>query len=85
MKDLEELDIRQHGVSENEISIFAKCFEVIIVLLTKGEDEKAAIYHDSCCRLLRITKSIHSRLSWNTISDAFHSIKGLFSLAGKHV
>ena len=35
--------------------------------------------------LLGITKSIHSRLSWNTINEAFHSTTALFSLAGKHV
>ena len=49
-KDLEELDIREHGVSENEISIIEKCFDVNIVLLTKGEDRQAGIYRDSCYR-----------------------------------
>ena len=49
-KDLEELDIREHGVSENEISIIEKCFDVNIVLLTKGEDGQAGIYRDSCYR-----------------------------------
>ena len=49
-KDLEELDIRQHGVSENEISIIEKCFDVNIVLLTKGEDGQAGIYQDSYYR-----------------------------------
>ena len=49
-KDLEELDIREHGVSENEISIIEKCFDVNIVLLTKGEDGQGGIYRDSCYR-----------------------------------
>ena len=49
-KDLEELDIREHGVSENEISIIEKCFDVNIVLLTKGEEGQAGIYRDSCYR-----------------------------------
>ena len=49
-KDIEELDIREHGVSENEISIIEKCFDVNIVLLTKGEDGQAGTYRDSCYR-----------------------------------
>ena len=35
MKDFEEIDIRQHGVSENDISIINKCFGVNIVVLWK--------------------------------------------------
>ena len=49
-KDLEELDIREHGVLENEISIIGRCFDINIVLLTKGEDGQVGIYRDSCYR-----------------------------------
>ena len=49
-RELEILDIREHGVSESEISLIEKCFDINIVLLTKGEDGQAFIYRESCYR-----------------------------------
>ena len=49
-KELEELDFRDHGVCENEISLIGKCFDINIVLLTKGEGGQAFIYRESCYR-----------------------------------
>ena len=48
--ELEMLDIREHRVSESEIPLIEKCFDINIVLLTKGEDGQAFIYRESCYR-----------------------------------
>ena len=48
MFKLEELDIRQDGLSEKEIPIIEICFDVNIVLQTNGEDGQAAIYRNLC-------------------------------------
>ena len=48
--ELEMLDIREHRVSESEIPLIEKCFDINIVLLTKAEDGQAFIYRESCYR-----------------------------------
>ena len=49
-KELEQLDIKENGVSHNEISLIEQCFDINIVLLTKGENGHAVVYRNSCYR-----------------------------------